>query len=98
MKKSVLIFLFLFIALDSVLLAQSGQSVATKISSFYTSFIRPILIAWVIIQLAVGGIMANNKIRKSEDESGDAMIGWFKMAIWPIVVLGAVEIGNALYN
>lgn len=98
MKKSFLLFAVLFFACDAMIYAQSGSSVASKISSFYTSFIRPVLIAWVVIQAAIGGIMANNRVRKNEEESSEAMMGWFKMVIWPIVVLGVAEIGNQLYQ
>lgn len=96
MKKSTLFFLFIFVT--ATLMAQSGAPVATKISAFYSSFVRPVLIAWVVIQGAIGGIMASNKVRKSEEESSEAMMGWFKMIIWPIIVLGVAEIGNALYS
>jgi hypothetical protein len=88
----------LFFVCDAALFAQSGSSVATKITTFYTSFVRPVLIAWVVIQAAIGGIMASNKVRKNEEESSEAMIAWFKMIIWPIVVLGVAEIGNQLYQ
>lgn len=88
---------FLFVC-DATIFAQSGSSVASKISGFYTSFIRPVLIAWVVIMAAIGGVMATNKVRKNEEESSEAMMGWFKMVIWPIVVLGVAEIGNSLYS
>ena len=78
-------------------MAQSGDVVSLKISTFYRNFVRPVLIAWVVLQGAIGGIMANNKVRKNEEESSEAMIGWFKMIVFPIVVLGVAEIGNALY-
>jgi hypothetical protein len=101
MKRTFLTMFFIAVLLfvgDVSLFAESGSSVATKISSFYTSFVRPVLIAWVVLQAAIGGIMASNKVRKSEEESSEAMMGWFKMVIWPIVVLGVAEIGNSLYS
>jgi hypothetical protein len=101
MKRTFLTMVFivgLLFVCDASLFAQSGASVASKISSFYSSFVRPVLIAWVVIMAAIGGVMASNKVRKNEDESSEAMIGWFKMVIWPIVVLGVAEIGNAMYN
>ncbi len=96
MKKSTLVFLFIFVT--ATLMAQSGDPVATKISNFYNTFVRPVLIAWVVVQGAIGGIMASNKVRKNEEESSEAMMGWFKMIVWPIIVLGVAEIGNALYK
>ena len=95
-KKS--IFVCLLLMLSCTIFAQSGAQVATGVTNFYTSYIRPILIAWVVIQLAIGGIMANNKIQKDHDQSSDAMMGFFKMAVWPVVVLGIAEVGTALYS
>jgi hypothetical protein len=95
-KKSVVLCFMLFVSYS--LFAQSGSMVATGVTTFYSSYIRPILIAWVVIQLAIGGIMANNKIQKDHDQSSEAMIGFFKMAVWPVVVLGIAEVGTALYS
>lgn len=100
-EKNVSLFGFqpcVFICVRCHHFAQSGSSVASKITGFYASFIRPVLIAWVVIMVAIGGIMANNKVRKNEEESSEAMMGWFKMVIWPIVVLGVAELGNSLYS
>jgi hypothetical protein len=97
-KKSFLFFAFLFITIAIFADSGSGSSVATGMTTFYRSYIRPILIAWLVIQLAIAGVMANNKIRKHDDESSDAMIGFFKMAIWPVAVLGIAEVGTSLYS
>jgi hypothetical protein len=96
MKKTIVLGVMLLLAFP--IFAQSGSQVATGVTNFYTSYIRPILIAWVVIQLAIGGIMANNKIQKDHDQSSEAMIGFFKMAVWPVVVLGIAEVGTALYS
>jgi hypothetical protein len=96
MKKA---FLFVFfMAASASIFAASGSSIATSITTFYTSYVRPILIAWVVIQAAISGVLMNNKVRKGDEESSDAMMGWFKMIIWPIVVLGVAELGTALYS
>lgn len=89
--------ILLLLMISTLLMAQSGDAVSSKISAFYKTFVRPVLIAWVVLQGTIGGIMANNKVRKSEEESSEAMIGWFKMIVFPIIVLGVGEIGNALY-
>jgi hypothetical protein len=95
-KKSIVLCVLLLFSCS--LFAQTGTQVASGITTFYSTYIRPILIAWVVIQLAIGGIMANNKIQKDHDQSSEAMIGFFKMAVWPVVVLGIAEVGTALYN
>ena len=95
-KKAMLFLVLLLIT--TALMAQSGDVVSMKITAFYRGFIRPVLIAWVVIQAAIGGIMANNKIRKNEEESSDAMLGWFKMILFPIVVLGVAELGTSIYQ
>ena len=93
-----MLFCALFLSIACFVSAQAGNVVAAKISNFYTGFVRPVLIAWVCIMATIGGIMASNKVRRNEEEASEAIIGWFRMILLPVIVLAFAEVANSLYS
>ena len=73
-----------------------AQDFAGQIENIYNSYVRPGLIALILIFVAVGGIANMGKIRKGGEQAVEGYIAAGSLALYPLIVFAIAEALNQI--
>jgi hypothetical protein len=76
---------------SAMIFAQSGAGLQQTLNNFRIQYIRPVLVAIILIMVLVGGVANMGKIRKGGEEGKEGMMSWGMMVLWPVIIFGVVE-------